>query len=71
MPDGKTVFRQVRPEHGTHRRVEDRADRHSRRDANDEACQDQKLGREAHQDGGSCGVRGRSLWSAARRTRRG
>ena len=52
MPDGEAVCGGRRAEHGTHGRIESRTDRHRRGDADDKAHQNEKLGRQPHQERG-------------------
>ena len=49
MPDGEAVLRDGRAEDGTHRRVES-GPTVTRGDADDKACQHEKLGRKPHQE---------------------
>ena len=50
MPDGEAVLRGRRAEHRARGRIEDRAHRKGGRNANNKACQDEKLGRQPHQE---------------------
>ena len=63
MPDGKTVLRNIWADHGAHRGFEQRPHGDGRNDANEKACEHEKLGRKAHEEG-------RLAWRARKLPRR-
>ena len=70
VPDRQAIFGWGGADHSAHGSVENGPDRQRGGDADDKADENENLGREPHQEGGSWGVRGRPVGAGPKNTSR-